>query len=37
MLDMVDDGCLDMEMSEEKFCVLLSELKVVWVLMDDDT
>ena len=36
-LDTVDDGRLDMEMSEEKFRVLLSELKAVRALMDDDT
>ena len=35
-LDTVDDGRLDIEMSEEKFRVLLSELKAVRALMDDD-
>jgi hypothetical protein len=35
-LDTVDDGRVDVEMSEDKFRVLLSELKAVRSLMDDD-
>ena len=35
-LDTTDEGCMDVDVSEEKFRVLLSELKAVKALMDED-